>query len=363
MLHNLLDIRNIFQRYGKGGWVLRGLNLTIREHEIVALAGESGSGKSTLLRIIAGMERIADGTIHIGGQVISSSTMHVPSEKRRVGLIFQEPSLFPHLTVRHNILFGLHTWDGPTREARLAQLLALLKIEGIAGRYPHQISGGQIQRVTIARAIAPRPHLLLLDEPFNNLDVSLRESILPDIQELIKREGITALCITHLAQEAFAIADRIAVLNKGVIEQCASPQSIYRRPKSYHVASFFGIINRLPIIYDCEQRQISLIDGRYSAPVSTLPAHTRRNIFELLIRPDALEIFSVDEVCHRPDMLLIPARITTITYYGHYQSVRATVVSSTERISVQVDGRVALKQNALVQIGLPINEAHIIIRV
>ena len=362
--NNLLSINNLRKSYRKGDAVLDALSLTVVEHEIVALVGNSGSGKSTLLRIIAGLESIDDGCVTINGVIANkvqkgTAAVHMPPEERKVGLIFQEGVLFPHLTVYKNILFGLYDWHPSVKKARAAELLALLKISDLADRYPHQISGGQAQRAAIARAIAPRPHLLLLDEPFNNLDVALREDILPDLHALIKHEGISALCITHLPQEAFAIADRIAVLHRGIIEQCAKPQQIYRHPVSCRVANFFGTINSLPVTYNEQDNQIDLLEARYSFPLRT-PLPDTRTTLELLVRPDVLEIFSVDEQCRRPDMLLIPARISSVTYFGHYNAVAVFPTDSKQRIYVHITHDLHVNAGDDIQIGIPTRQVQIV---
>ena len=233
----LLEVENLRHAYGEQE-VVRGVSFSVARGAIGCLLGPSGCGKTTVLRCIAGFESPREGEIRLAGRVVSGHGAMVPPEKRRVGMVFQDYALFPHLTVAANIAFGLHS--DPQREARVRELAELVGLSATLGKYPYEISGGQQQRVALARALAPRPELLLLDEPFSNLDVDLRERLSHEVREIIKASGATAVLVTHDQQEAFAMADEIGVLHEGRIQQWDNPYSLYHRPANRFVADFVG---------------------------------------------------------------------------------------------------------------------------
>ncbi len=208
--------------------------------QIGVLIGPSGCGKTTLLRAVAGLERASGGSIALGGEVVSSTALHVPAEARRIGMVFQDYALFPHLDVHANVAFGLRHLPKPERLQRVQEVLALVGLEGLHGRYPHELSGGQQQRVALARALAPSPRLLLLDEPFSNLDVDLRERLAHEVRAILKAAGATALLVTHDQLEAFAIGDLIGVMHQGQLHQWDSAYTLYHRPATRFVAEFIG---------------------------------------------------------------------------------------------------------------------------
>ena len=208
--------------------------------DIGVLIGPSGCGKTTLLRAVAGLERVTAGEIRLAGEVVGSATVHVAAERRRVGMVFQDYALFPHLDVGGNIAFGLHDLARPQRPARVAEVLELVGLPGIERRFPHQLSGGQQQRVALARALAPKPRLLLLDEPFSNLDVDLRERLAHEIRGILKAAQATALFVTHDQLEAFAIGDVIGVMREGHLHQWDDAYTLYHRPATRFVADFIG---------------------------------------------------------------------------------------------------------------------------
>jgi iron(III) transport system ATP-binding protein len=235
----LLETRALHQAYDAHA-VVRGLSFTLAHGAIGCLLGPSGCGKTTVLRCIAGFEPVARGEILLDGQVVSAPGLMVPPEERRVGMVFQDHALFPHLTVAENIGFGLHAVRRPERARRVAELVATVGLESLAGKYPHELSGGQQQRVALARALAPQPRLLLLDEPFSNLDIDLRERLGLEVRDIIKRTRTTAILVTHDQQEAFAIADEIGIMHDGRIEQWDSAYNLYHRPVSRFIADFVG---------------------------------------------------------------------------------------------------------------------------
>ncbi len=207
---------------------------------IGVLIGPSGCGKTTLLRAIAGLERASGGVLRIDGQVVGGQGHHVPPEDRRIGMVFQDYALFPHLDVGRNVAFGIDGLPRAERAERVAQVLALVGLPGMERRMPHELSGGQQQRVALARALAPQPRLLLLDEPFSNLDVELRERLAHELRAILKAAGATALFVTHDQLEAFAIGDAIGVMHEGRLEQWDDAYTLYHRPATRFVADFIG---------------------------------------------------------------------------------------------------------------------------
>jgi iron(III) transport system ATP-binding protein len=235
---SLLVLDHVCHAYGKQV-VVDALSLTLQEGEIGCLLGASGCGKTTVLRLVAGFETPAEGRILLRDQVVAARGRNLPPEKRRIGMVFQDYALFPHLTVAGNIGFGLDKKSAATGR-RVDELLDLVGLEGLGNKYPHELSGGQQQRVALARALAPHPHLLLLDEPFSNLDVELRERLSLDVRDILKRTGTAAILVTHDQHEAFAVADVVGVMHAGRIEQWATPYDLYHRPATRRVADFIG---------------------------------------------------------------------------------------------------------------------------
>ncbi|SHH82345.1 ABC transporter ATP-binding protein [Pollutimonas bauzanensis] len=214
------------------------LSLDLEQGHIGCLLGASGCGKTTVLRAIAGFEPLRAGAIWLGDTQLSAPGHQVEPEHRHVGMMFQDYALFPHLNVEKNIAFGLRRWSKPRRKARIGELLSLVGLEASGRRYPHELSGGQQQRVALARALAPEPELLLLDEPFSNLDVDTRERLAFEVRDILKKTGHTAILVTHNQAEAFAIADRIGVMQDGAIAQWDSPYGLHNNPASACVADF-----------------------------------------------------------------------------------------------------------------------------
>ena len=283
--------------------ILDDVNLKIDTGEIVSLMGSSASGKTSLIRSIAGFHNISSGTIQIDGQVVDDSIRRSDVAMRNVGVIFQDLALFPHLTVRENICFGLNNIDSTQQQNRAKKLEDLLDIENITNRYPNQISGGQQQRVAIARAIAPKPNLLLLDEPFSALDYELKDNLMNDIMKLIKSENITAILITHSAEEAFKMSDKIAFISNNTITQFANPYDMYHRPNSKEIANFFGISSYITAKIT-DSSHINCILGDF---VGMVDQYNKDDKVELLIRPD--------DIIH-DDNSLFSAKVTEKTFRG-----------------------------------------------
>jgi iron(III) transport system ATP-binding protein len=215
-------------------------SLSLNTGEIGVLLGPSGCGKTTLLRAIAGLQSIQSGQIELAGEIISGGQIHIAPSLRKVGMVFQDYALFPHLTVEQNISFGLKQLEVKAQKARVAEVLDLVGLPQYGKKMPHELSGGQQQRVALARSLAPQPSLLLLDEPFSNLDADLKERLAQELRQILKISGTTALFVSHDQQEAFAIADKIGIMNQGVLEQWDDAYTIYHQPKTRFVAQFMG---------------------------------------------------------------------------------------------------------------------------
>ncbi|HCY17356.1 MAG: ABC transporter ATP-binding protein [Curvibacter sp. GWA2_64_110] len=236
-----LEVSQLQVRYpDRAQPAVNGVSLGLRAGDIGVLIGPSGCGKTTLLRAVAGLEPVTGGDIRLSGQVVSSPAFQLPPEARRIGMVFQDYALFPHLDVGRNVAFGLHQLPAAERAARVKEVLALVGLEGSETRFPHELSGGQQQRVALARALAPRPQLLLLDEPFSNLDVDLRERLAHEVRSILKAAQATALFVTHDQLEAFAIGDIIGVMHEGQLHQWDDAYTLYHRPATRFVAEFIG---------------------------------------------------------------------------------------------------------------------------
>lgn len=240
MSAHLLKMEHIEHSYQRQHPVLRNFSFHVARGEIACLLGMSGCGKTTALRIIAGFERIKAGSVQFDGQTLIGPGSFVAPEKRNIGVVFQNAALFPHLSVAKNIAFGLGKINRDQRQQKVAHLLDLIGLAGLGERYPHELSGGQQQRVALARAMAPEPQLILLDEPFSNLDADLRQSLGADIRRLLKANGMSAVLVTHDQTEAFTMADRIAIMRNGQIEQKGSAAELFYQPASAYVAGFLG---------------------------------------------------------------------------------------------------------------------------
>jgi len=252
----------------------------VERGELVALLGPSGCGKTTLLRLIAGFERPDAGTVEVAGRQVAGRGGWIPPEKRRVGMVFQDYALFPHLTVAENVGFGL---PRGARTGRVPELLAIVGLDALGARYPHQLSGGQQQRVALARALAPAPELVLLDEPWSNVDPSLRESLRAEVTEIIRPLGVTVVLVTHDREEAFSVADRIALMRDGKVVQEGTSEELYFSPVSRWAAEFVGAANVLtgPVV-----------SGLVETSVGAFPANgaSAHEAAQVLLRPELLQL-------------------------------------------------------------------------
>lgn len=235
----ILSLQNISQAYGSQR-IVNQLSLELEDGQIGCLLGESGCGKTSVLRTIAGFEPLLEGEIRISGQLVSQPGRSLAADQRMVGMVFQDYALFPHLTIYDNVIFGCKGTDKKRATQQVNKLLDTVGLGDSQKKYPHELSGGQQQRVALARALAPQPQLLLLDEPFSNLDVTLRERLSLEVREILKEQGTTALMVTHNQHEAFAMADLVGVMRSGEIQQWDTAYNLYHHPVNPYVANFVG---------------------------------------------------------------------------------------------------------------------------
>jgi|HubBroStandDraft_6_1064221.scaffolds.fasta_scaffold162349_2 iron(III) transport system ATP-binding protein len=303
--------------------VLTGVDLEVPEGSLTAILGPSGSGKTTLLRILAGFERADAGTVTIGDSVVDGPGAHLAPERRRIGYVPQEGSLFPHLTVAANVGFGR-----PARQRRgpaIEELLDAVGLSGLGQRYPHQLSGGQQQRVALARALAIGPKIVLLDEPFASLDAHLRASVRSDVQSLLEQTGVTGVLVTHDQDEALSTADRVAVLRDGRIAQCDAPQDLYDRPADADIARFIGDANLLDGVLGTDTVETPL--GRLSIEAACLAALSPGPA-TVLIRPEQVELHaegvppSATAGSGEPGGRELAGRVVSYGYHGHDAVIR-----------------------------------------
>jgi iron(III) transport system ATP-binding protein len=295
-----IDVRGVDKSFGTTA-VLRDVSLRVAPGSIVALLGPSGCGKTTLLRSIAGLERIDAGEIRIGDRVVSAPSAYVLPEKRRVGMVFQDWALFPHLTVAQNVAYGLPRTE--RKGHRVAEVLELVDLPALGDRLPSTLSGGQQQRVALARALAPQPRVLLLDEPFSNLDTALRVQVRSEVHQLLAELGVTTIFVTHDQEEAFVLGDEVAVLHDGRLVQQAPPAELYARPASPWVAGFVGDANLVPGTADgvCARTPVGLVPLEEPAGGAV----------QVLLRPEELRL---DAANGNGDQ---PAVVELREYYGH----------------------------------------------
>lgn len=277
-----LDVENLVVSFNQQR-VLNQVSFSLQPGLIGCLLGPSGCGKTTLLRALAGFEPLQQGRILIDSVEVSSSRYYLPPEKRNIGMVFQDFALFPHLPVAENISFGLNGWNSKMQQQRVQELLAMVGMPTYAQAYPHQLSGGQQQRIALARALAPRPGILLMDEPFSSMDVEMREQLAREVRNILRQENSTAILVTHDQNEAFAMADDICVMNAGRIEQQDSGYNLYHRPENRFVADFIGqgviVAARVEDSHSV-RTEFGLIRG--SEPI----AEASGSLVDILIRPD-----------------------------------------------------------------------------
>jgi iron(III) transport system ATP-binding protein len=334
-----IDVRQVSKRYAgtKIGITiaLKEISFTVQKGMLTALLGPSGCGKTSTLRMIAGLETPDEGEVWLEGRRVAGNGAWLPPEVRRVGMVFQDGALFPHLTVAQNIAFPLKTRHA---QQRTQELLAMIGLQGFAERYPHQLSGGQQQRVALARALAANPSVVLLDEPFSRLDASLRMSLREEVRSIVKQAQATTIFVTHDQEEALSIADRIVIMFEGSVAQVGAPLEIYTRPATRQVATFVGDANFVP-----GYAAGATVDSALGRLILANPCE---GAVDVMIRPEALE--------------LMPARngnacIERINYFGHDQAMhlrlndgRSLMARTLPRPDLEVGERVSLQVRGVV---------------
>jgi multiple sugar transport system ATP-binding protein len=346
-----MSLRKIVKRFGAAP-LFQDFDLDVDDGELLCLLGPSGSGKTTLVRMIAGLEEMDDGEIHLGNREIS----RLSPRDRQIGMMFQGYALYPHLSVRENLAYPLRVRHVPRREItpRVEEVARLLDIERLLDRSIGQVSGGEQQRVAIGRAIVQKPDLYLLDEPISNLDASLRESVRAEIRRLQRQLGATMIMVTHDQLDALAIADRIAVLRKGVLQQCGGPEELYLNPANLFVAEFIGQLrmNLLPCRYQGGAEPALRGDG-FSLPAPAAVRAALSNAPDLIvgIRPEAVEV-------HRHAVAgASPAAVETVQFQG--ERLVCGMRLGGERIHVSLDARVRLDAGAAVWLAVAPDQLHV----
>lgn len=305
----ILSLNSISKKYsGALSEAVKNISFAVDQGEILALVGESGSGKTTLLRLIAGLEHPDSGKITLFDKVIAEDKLSLPANERKIGMVFQDYALFPHLTVLENVVFGLRQ-SSKDAVNRAKEVLELVGLRENVQKYPHQLSGGQQQRVALARALAPSPSILLMDEPFSNLDAVLKDQVREEVRLIIKKTGITAIFVTHDTRDALSTADRIAILHQGNLEQIGTPRELYESPVNRYVANFFGKQNELAAV---------AMDGGFHTSFGFIPHAGADQYFgevRLLFRPEHVFFASFE-----PAKLV--GEVFKASYFGDYQIIK-----------------------------------------
>ncbi len=337
----VLELKQITQAYDQQ-LVVKDLSLTLKRGEIGCLLGASGCGKTTVLRTVAGFEPLLEGEILLNGECVSKQGYLLPPAKRKIGMVFQDYALFPHLSIFDNVAFGLKGLEKAQLIRQANEALELVGLHSEHARYPHEISGGQQQRVALARALAPKPHLLLMDEPFSNLDVTLRERLSMEVRDILKEYGTTALFVTHNQHEAFAVADRIGVMYNGEILQWDTAHNLYHQPVSLRIAEFVGEGSLIKGVVNADNQietGLGILNGIMASPS---PAETP---VQLLVRPE--DIIHDDDSPVKAEVLRRHFRGANILYtllLGSGDKVQALVPSHCdhqpgEKIGIHPDVR------------------------
>ncbi|MBC8518801.1 MAG: ABC transporter ATP-binding protein [Gammaproteobacteria bacterium] len=295
----ILRIKNLSSNYGDQT-VLSGIDITLKKGALASLLGPSGCGKSTLLNVVAGFHDLKEGEVWVGQTLASSVERMVPPERRNIGMIFQDYALFPHLSILDNVTFGIRDRSKSDAKREANEWLDLVRMEGFGGRYPHELSGGQQQRVALARALAAKPSLLLMDEPFSNLDTDLRRRLVREIRDLLKERGITAILVTHDQEEAFLFGEEVGLIDQGVLQQWGTPEQVYTEPNNRWVANFVGDGSWIPGKV-LETGEIKTSVGSFVHSFSNGVDPEQQEV-EVLFRPHEIRLelaeSSEDGVCH-----------------------------------------------------------------
>jgi iron(III) transport system ATP-binding protein len=348
-----IHIRNLSKRFGSFQ-ALSGIDIAVAEREFVTFLGPSGCGKTTTLRVLAGFLDPDEGEVEVGGRVLSSPGIVVPPERRRMGMVFQNYAVWPHMSVFDNVAFGLKLAKVGAAETRtrVEGVLAAVGLEGLAGRHPTQLSGGQQQRVALARSLVVEPSILLLDEPLSNLDAKLRERMRSELKGLQRRTGITFVYVTHDQAEAMALSDRVAVFNKGAVQQVGTPREVYERPANLFVADFMGLVNKLPgTLLERRADRATVRVGRHVMAAVSAPSLDGAAAVVVTIRPEAIEL--------RPGPAgeganALEGTVTEATFLGNIVDYQVDIGGVALRI--QGERRDVREVGARVRLSVPVEE-------
>ena len=327
-----IETNELTVAYGNADPVVNEVSLLAPAGSIIVLLGPSGCGKTTLLRSIAGLERPRSGTVHLGDELVSGPGVWVPAQRRNVGMVFQDPSLFPHLTVAGNIAFGLRRVDRVRRDARVMELLELVEMREFADRLPGTLSGGQQQRIALARSLAPEPAVLLLDEPFSALDANLRTQLRGDVARIVREVGVTTVFVTHDQDEAFVMGDIVGVLHQGRLRQLGTPEELYARPADQWVAEFVGEANLFAV---------TAANGIADTAIGRVPLTAATNgLVTVMVRPEDVRV-GADGA---------PGVVEHLDFFGHDTRVEIRLTDGT-RVVARVRSRAGLHHGAPVAVA------------
>ena len=307
--------------------ILNNFSMKLESGQVVSLLGPSGCGKTTLLKLASGIEKLQNGEIKLNNEIVSSPNIHLNSEKRDVGYVFQDCALFPHLTILQNIFFGMKSIEIERQKNKIQSLMKEINISSLSEKYPHELSGGQQQQVALVRAMASDPKIIFLDEPYSNLDSRLKEKIRDQMLHILREHNISALLVTHDPEEAMFMSDKIGILNNGSIEQFGSPIDLYLRPKSAFIAEFFGEINVFEGIVE---------DGSVNTVLGTFKCSSKFNKkkVKIVIRNEAINVFAENKLnlkkYKQPEFVTSP-------YFGHVMEARLLAGSTLVHLSLKVN--------------------------
>jgi len=346
-----LQMTEVWHRYGNTKAV-ENLSIALHEGEVVCLLGPSGCGKSTALRIAAGLERAQKGIVELGDVIVSDREVHLPAEDRNIGLVFQDYALFPHLSVIDNVKFGLKRDRSGIAESKAVNALEMVHMEKFLNKYPHMLSGGEQQRVALARALAPQPEVMLLDEPYSGLDARLREKIRDEVLHLLRQQGCATLMVTHDAEEAMFMADKIVVMNEGRVIQVGSPDELYFQPVNSFVAGVFGELNKLNGLVRENRAITSLVDF----PTQEFASGTE---VEVVLRPEALRLLPLEGSDIYLEALVVESRLLGRMSYIHLSSKCANRDGENIHLHCKIPGRVLPTSGEIVRVYVDVEQTFV----